>query len=338
MPGVAGPVRYQVNSLGVRGDELTPDDDLVLLAIGSSTTQCAFIDQNETWPALVQRRLRAAGRRAWVGNAGLSGRTTRENVPQLRKLLEEFPSTRIVILLIGANDLAYRLSAGDRYRPTPVLDARAEMAIVPKAFSVFPVRYDASLPFWERTELWGRTRTVFETLRLKAEHIDDEAGRSYVLRRERRRSATFRRVLPDLASALEEYSANIERMIDLAAGRVQLVFVTQPAMWREDLPPELDRLLWFGDANPDGYPPQYYSTEALAEGLGRYNQTLLRICAQRRLPCLDLEPVVPRDTTAFYDDVHFNRQGAEIVASHVADFLLENVLGDARTSDGARAE
>jgi lysophospholipase L1-like esterase len=178
MPGVSKEARFRVNSQGLRGDELTPDKDLIVLAVGGSTTECVFLDQDETWPALVQRRLMANGYKAWVGNAGLSGRTTRENVVQLRQLLLQFPTTRVVVLLIGANDLLSRLSLGNLYRPTPIVDQEAELHIVPKAFSVFPVRYAPGLPFWQRTELWARTRVAFDRVRLRTEHIEDQAGRA----------------------------------------------------------------------------------------------------------------------------------------------------------------
>lgn len=326
MPGVGARARFDVNSQGLRGDELAGDRDLVVLAIGGSTTECVFLDQDETWPALLQRRLIESGRKAWVGNAGLSGRTTREHVPQLRKLLEQFPSTRVVVLLIGANDLLTRLSAGDDYRPAPVVSLAAEALLIPKAFSVFPARYASDLPLWERTQVWTRARAAWRGFRLGAEQIEDEAGRSYVLRRERRRSARFRDELPDLATALEEYQANVERMIELAQGRVQIVFLTQPAMWRDDLPPDLDALLWTGETSPRREPPVYYSARALAEGLRRYNETLLRVCSTHGLPCLDLEPRVRKDDSAFYDDLHFNRHGAEVVASTVGEFLVRDVL------------
>jgi lysophospholipase L1-like esterase len=326
MPGVSKEARFRVNSQGLRGDELTPDKDLIVLALGGSTTECVFLDQDETWPALLQRRMAASGHRAWVGNGGLSGRTTRENVPQLRQLLSQFPTTLVVVLLIGANDLLSRLSLGDEYRPTPIVDPKAEALIVPKAFSVFPVRYAPGLPFWQRTELWARTRAAVEGLRLSTEHVEDQAGRSYVVRRERRRSATLTDVLPDLTSALEEYSENVERMIAIAEKRVPLVFITQPAMWREGLPADLDALLWMGDAGSRQKPPLYYSPRALAEGLRRYNETLLRICSAHDLPCLDLAPRVPKDASVFYDDLHFNRHGAELVASILGDFLSSRVL------------
>jgi hypothetical protein len=115
-------------------------------------------------------------------------------------------------------------------------------------------------------------------------------------------------------------------MMALAGKRVQLVFLTQPAMWRDGLPAELDALLWMGDTGSQQDPPLYFSSRSLAEGLRRYNDTLLHLCAVHGIPCLDLAPRIPKDQSAFYDDVHFSRHGAELVASILGDFLLDRVL------------
>jgi hypothetical protein len=40
------------------------------------------------------------------------------------------------------------------------------------------------------------------------------------------------------------------------------------------------------------------------------------------LECYDLASVVPKSTASFYDDVHFNEEGARVVAAHLVDYLL----------------
>ena len=68
---------------------------------------------------------------------------------------------------------------------------------------------------------------------------------------------------------------------------------------------------------------EYYSVDALATALGRYNETLLAVCATARIGCIDLDAKLPKDTTAFYDDVHFNEAGARQVAMRVVAHLLD---------------
>ena len=75
LPGVEGPARYWTNSQGIRGDELSPEDNYRILTLGGSSTECLVLDQTEAWPQLLQDRLNDTGQyQAWVGNAGQAGR------------------------------------------------------------------------------------------------------------------------------------------------------------------------------------------------------------------------------------------------------------------------
>ena len=105
-----------------------------------------------------------------------------------------------------------------------------------------------------------------------------------------------------------------------------MILLTQPVLWKPDLSEDLKRLLWNGgvgdyvseDVN------EYYAVEPLAEAMDMYNTTLLRICEERQIECVDLASALPKDTTVFYDDFHFNESGAEKVAELVVQYLLQN--------------
>jgi hypothetical protein len=58
-----------------------------------------------------------------------------------------------------------------------------------------------------------------------------------------------------------------------------------------------------------------------------FNAETLAICADRGLSCFDLAAVLPSDTTIFYDDVHFNEQGARAVAAALTPLLAEVLRG-----------
>jgi lysophospholipase L1-like esterase len=99
--------------------------------------------------------------------------------------------------------------------------------------------------------------------------------------------------------------------------------MTQPFIYRRDLPDELARLLWMGwvgerQSDPD---QEYYSIGALADAYTAFNGTLREFCARSGAECLDLEPLLAKDTTSFYDDIHFNEAGSEAVARAVAGYL-----------------
>src|SRR5260370_37805028 len=94
-------------------------------------------------------------------------------------------------------------------------------------------------------------------------------------------------------------------------------------MWKPGLSEELNSLLWLGgvgDFQRKSAKP-YYSVEALANGMKQYNDVLLRVCRQRGIESVDLS-YLEKDTTVFYDDVHFNEGGARKVSSVLASYFL----------------
>src|SRR5215510_14374570 len=324
MPGVSGDSKFDTNSNGIRGDEFTTQDTYRILAIGGSTTQCAYLDQPETWTRLLQEALNkdTQNQRVWVGNGGFSGTTTRHHLiamqhPPLRKM-----KINAVILLIGINDLSVRLSHDKDYDPNFLEKPEVKKELLYRTFSGTYHLYPED-PFYKRTALWQMLRQVKQTMSM--EHIEDQGGRIYITWREHRRGASeMRDALPDLSSALAEYARNVNMMIDLAQEKsVRLILMTQPTMWRAGLPQDLDALLWLGgigDFQKESGKP-YYSVRALEKAMKAYNDTLLRVCRERGLECLDLASIVEKDTTVFYDDVHFNESGARKVAEAISKFM-----------------
>jgi lysophospholipase L1-like esterase len=154
----------------------------------------------------------------------------------------------------------------------------------------------------------------------------DPDGRAYeTWRRYRREAPRLRQRLPDLGVALAEYGENLRSIARSAARHhARIVFATQPSLWRGDLSPDLQRLLWLGGLGrfqkETGH--DYYTIHALAAGMAAYNRVLLDTC--RRIPgalCVDLASLLPKDTTVFYDDVHFNEAGSRRVAEIMAKEL-----------------
>jgi lysophospholipase L1-like esterase len=324
MPGVSGESHFITNSEGMRGSEFSSDDNYRILVFGGSTTECLYLDQTEAWPQLVQDRLNQNGKDlpVWVGNVGKSGNTSREHVLQFRHLLAQYPNIDTAILLVGGNDLNLRLARGDGYTPDYLADPGLLSALMRNAFRLLPQR-DPNARYYEQTAI-GRMLGILRQSQTElnttaAIEVEDNVGKIYNNRRKERKNAPIEETLPDLTSGLGEYSRNLNTIIDLAqAHQVRLILLTQPSMYRSDLTPEEKDLLWFGWSSGRKF---YYSVEAMAEGLARYNQKLLEVCQQRQVECVDLASALPKDTTIFYDDLHFNENGAAQVAKIVADYM-----------------
>jgi lysophospholipase L1-like esterase len=331
MPGVEGESRFITNSEGIRADEFAPDKTYKILAVGGSTTECLYLDQEEAWPHLLQKRLneKQGVSNVWVGNIGKSGLNTRDHVVQLRYLLEQNADIDAIILMVGINDLSLRLGQDSDYDPNFLKRFGAEQEILPRAFNNAKdnAAGDKPTPYYKRTAIWRLLKRIKagDSTTRKAQ---DDDGKMYISWRERRRNAPrIRQALPDLTSALDEYAENISTIIDLARRKsIRLILVTQPVLWKPNLEKQLNDLLWFGGVGNflEESGKEYYSVEALSKAMEAYNETLIKTCHARQAECFDLAPLLPKDTTAFYDDVHFNESGARKVAEALTVFLSQN--------------
>jgi acyl-CoA thioesterase-1 len=74
----------------------------IVVALGDSLTAGPGLRPEETYPALLQERLRSAGYRHRVVNAGVSGDTSADALRRLDAAL--VPDTAVLIVAVGAND------------------------------------------------------------------------------------------------------------------------------------------------------------------------------------------------------------------------------------------
>jgi len=188
-------------------------------------------------------------------------------------------------------------------------------------------RLRPSRPYFKRTELFELAKRS-STFLLEKFSPSEGLGwlgvgpGSYIAEKRQQRAAAATVPLPDLEIGLEEYRSRILAIATECRSRgLRCLFLTQPTMWRENLTPEHNALLWFGWVRRESQPLGYLSAADLTKAMDAFNRELLSVCTRDGLECFDLASVVPKDTSAFYDDAHFNESGARIVADQLADYL-----------------
>lgn len=197
MPGVSGPTGFITNFLGIRGDEFAEGQQYRILAVGGSTTECVYLDQDRAWPSLIQRNLIEATRlRVWVGNVGVSGHYTRDHIVYLKYLLPQYPRINAVVVLPGINDFSLQTSHAD-YDPHFLARPGAEGEVMHKAFYVLPSRFEQVI--YRKTALWNLRRQI--QLYFSGSQ-EDRRGTVYRHRRSDRQQATLVDQLPDLEPGL----------------------------------------------------------------------------------------------------------------------------------------
>ena len=332
-PGIEGVSRFTTNALGFRGDPYPDDERYRILAIGGSTTICGYLDDAEAWPYRLQEDLNAAlgSGATWVGNAGRVGLSTPHHRLQVEKLLPQHPELDAVILLIGINDFVTHLTLLHRDHGKAPRPARADAsrALLAQSFSAFPGG-DGEARWYRRTgigRLWTTSRWPALPWPYNEAALDTAAESVARWRRYRTEASRIHDELPDLSRALGNYARRANAIADAAEARgVRAIFVTQPTLWRANLAQAERELLWMG-----GPPPQamrsgaeYYSVDALAQGMEMYNEKLRQVCRERGVECIDAAALIPKDASVFYDDAHFTEEGSRQLAALVAARLLEN--------------
>lgn len=333
MPGISGDSRFLINAAGVRGTSFPATDEFRVLMLGGSTTECLYLDQDEAWPHLMQEQLNEAldSASVGVGNVGKGGHNSRHHLLQVDKLIDQY-EPHMVVVLLGVNDMLMRLRQDQDYRPQDAEGPEYHERLLNQAFSHTPGVTLDEAPLYERTRIWRELRTLENQIfsPTDAPLVQNETGDFYIKLRDHRKAASrLRDTLPDMAASLHEYTQNVSAIVDRVHQKdASIVLVTQPTLWRPDLPEELVDLLWFGGvgAFQEERGKEYYSIEALADAMTMYNAAVLRVCRQRSIPCVDLAAELPRDGSVFYDDVHFNESGARQVADILARYLLKSGL------------
>ena len=337
MPGVEyRESRFTTNAEGLRGRPLPGPGELRVLAIGGSTTETMYLDDPDAWTAVLERGLaKKLGKPVWVGNAGKSGLTTFAHVSQVHLYVDELRPD-VIVMQAGINDLTMCISGG-RHE----LLANAKAFHWEDAWDEYGRRVFAQVNVPDvRHEL--RLQTLMERafdrvvspngkpiVPATAVVQDKEASYYRVLRGKRAASEKID-AAPDLSMCLEAFEGNLRRIVGIVRPRnIDLVLVTQGALYRAPMPPDDERLLWFGSVDESFFnakpPAKYYTAEVMAAALAEYNAVTLRICREYGFTCIDADAILERTTANYYDDVHMNVAGARRFGEGIVPALADRL-------------
>lgn len=319
LPGVKGEARFTINSLGLRGDELH-DQEIKILAIGGSTTECGYLDDSEAWPHRVQEYLsQKTGKKVWVGNAGVSALNTRHHVLQAAELLKQIPKLDLMILLIGANDPSL---LKDGYNPAGLENPSIRQECLWSSFEAAPIRINS----FKDLQLYRLIRNRFFP---KINRILYRTGEWYEEKRKQRQQSE-KILLPKeqemiLPLGLNEYENNVKKIARLCQEHgTKVLFLTQPSLYKTVMPENEEKLLWGGVIMSEGAQERtYLTTGELNRIFTLYNDRLLKTGKKENFEAIDLDQVVSPQADSFYDDEHFNELGSERVARAVTDFMCK---------------
>jgi len=317
-PGIRrGRKTFSVNNVGLRGPNLPENSNNLykIITVGGSTTECLYLDDSEEWPHLLMGKMNTGQnqRLAWIANAGLSGHTAAHHLRMIQ-IVPVFGKVDMLIFLVGFNDLQDSLAFEGASTESELDRIATEWLSALHA----GVKWG---PVFRRSQIFLAVRNPLLALKTEGS-LTSEAERWYGPLRRRRGNGKVL-PLPDLRVGAAEFRERILQLSTECRNRsLRCLFLTQPTMWRDNLTPEEQNLLWFGWIGPVLKPRGYVSVSDLARAMDLYNRTLLETCLQNGMECYDLAAFIPQNTSALFDDCHFNEGGARMAAELLSDYLL----------------
>lgn len=329
-PGVSGVSRFTTNSFGTRGPELN-GERIRILTIGGSTTACTVLDDEESWPALLMNYLIHDvndSAFAWVTNSGMDGKHTDHHIMHAKYLLPRLPKIDYVIVYAGLNDVGKWLYA-EKFDPHYLDDLNNWSNRVGEAFQVS--NYTPKVfPWYKKLELWKSASIAkdlivssLETKKNLKGSIAQDAQLKWMedarrQRQEREKHFVHRAKMETLPLALQSYRDNLTLIVRLVreAG-AEPVFVAQ-AIQHQFLNEEERRRLWMGAM--DGG-KTYIKEEQMLEILNTFNLGMREVARQEGVAFVDIPDLIQGQHNLFYDAVHFNENGARVMARALADRL-----------------
>jgi lysophospholipase L1-like esterase len=294
------------NSLGFRGPEPPPPSawahTLTVIAIGGSTTECHFLNDDSTWPFLLGKALADSLAPCWLNNAGFDGHSTYGHIVLLNDHVRKLKPS-VVLFLTGINDV-------ESDAPTfhDKLNTRG----------AYP---DLKHYLFQNSEVLNLLLNFSRGWR--AQKFNNTTNSMLTL------DSVQRRVLPDTVISrrlgaqepfLAAYRVRLGQLADsCAASGILPVFLTQPDQFGVGVDPVTGAdlaLFPIGDS---------LNGRLLWEMLEKYNDVTRALCREKGLPLIDLAREMPRDSRYYYDMSHFTNRGAAKVAGLVAE-ELEPVL------------
>lgn len=313
--GVTPPGEFTTNSRGIRGPEFSDEDRFRILCVGGSTAECMYLDDSEAWPHLLGERLKDISPHIWVGNLGRSGLAAKDHAV----LLEHVPEASMAdcwLVLVGGNDLGLRCR-GRYEEQTSHSFSRTFVYRRPGLSGQLRSPFHRNLFLYRALQnVYLRIKVVLRTGEADAIVYQDMEG-DWVQRRQALREEGDAKLDWDrMPHWLTVYEAELMRMVRLARTEGKtLVFATQPALWAEDMPAE-HKDLCLGSQNPSG---EWYSLADLGRGMAAFNERTREVSAREGVLCVDLARLLPKSPDVFYDDLHFNEEGARRVARCLAE-------------------
>ena len=297
---------YTYNGIGLRGPEypVDPSEYLKIITVGGSTTACGQLSDGRTWPDRLLSILQAKSENIWLNNAGQDGHSTFGHLILLERHLQQYQPD-VIIYLVGINDVGrddindfdaglIGRSASLRNRIVFASELLSTLQVLKQSLLAYDLGVNSLAPL-DITSLGNVAADSTDAARILDLHKS--------------------KYLPPFRARLEEL---VDRTAESGA---KAVLMTQPALFGSGVDPVTNIVLDNLEVSGFGLPSllQWRILEL-------YNDVTRDVAAAHGLDLIDLARLLPKDSSLFFDWIHYSNLGAEVVAELVANALLEGAV------------
>ena len=319
LPGVvpvhAGRVnQFSTDNFGFRGDELMvpkPANEVRVFVIGGSTTENISLDDTQDMSRLLQEILqeteRAGGsNRTWkVYNAGKSGDRSYDHLAMVSQRIAHLQPD-VVVVFAGINDLFAGLFGVDYTHMAPLELSRGRMLrLLASESQLFRRAHAVARRFARRSPI-----EIQQTIAFKTNYAE---------------KARLQRSYPEVDETpptnVPAYAQNLDSIAAVArAAGARVVLMTQATSWSAPADAEIVGWQWMRLRRS-----RTWSGAAMGAALELYNDAMREIAGEQQLALVDLPTLVEPSTRHFFDDCHFNVEGARTAAQALAPAVRQSL-------------
>ena len=294
--------KWSLNAMGFRGpeiDSLPPEGVVRVVCLGASETFGLYETPGKEWPRQLEGLLRARGYGVEVVNVALAGMTLESRVEHFRRRIARLKPDIVVLMLEYAS---YGGVRDNVQRDTNSALDRAATTLTSKSGA-----WELQLRVVRKMKdaLFPRLPAVIRA------PVHDLQVRFKLYRIRRALGQRFQSARQVSDAQVRAYSADVERFVAAARAQGVRVMLVAPAL-RIDEETVLDLAANWALIDDNW----------LVEAKGRFYDVTWQMAIARRVPLLDLDPLIaPHRREWMADAFHFTDAGAKVVADAVAQGL-----------------
>jgi hypothetical protein len=324
------PVRFIVNGEGERGYELPRNAPKLyrVLVAGGSAAESYALDQDTSWPVVLQRILerpenlkKLGATHVHVGNIGKSGVGAEMLDFILQRVLRRMGPIDVIMIMVGASDSLHWLHSGAPPTPHRSITPKTNMDDIFGWHPLGPFRMHPRQmalteivrrihrvvlkPIWRKKDT-GTSLLRAEKMRENAEEVRTEAPHPevvtdnfeiYFRKALQTAMAKAKRVIVVRQPWMAKPKVGVERWTNFSHGAVGNVFKSEVKV--------------------------FYSTEVVAQMQELIDQSAARVAEEMGIECCEVRSAIEPTFNSYYDLYHFTPAGAAVAAAVVANVVLD---------------